>query len=122
MAANTRLSSDDKTGAVHVDNPELDQMSDSAKDDGATEAARVTVAPAEHLGLVKTIKTYKRASFFCVCAAVGALSDGYQVQMSGSIVALPGFVRTFGELQPSGEYVIDPQYLALWGGKPSLLS
>lgn len=67
------------------------------------------------MGLVQALKTYKYASFICVLAAVGALSDGYQVQMSGSIVALPGFKETFGELQPDGEYVINEQYLALWG-------
>ncbi|KAL2843830.1 hypothetical protein BJX68DRAFT_269999 [Aspergillus pseudodeflectus] len=46
-------------------------------------------------------------------AAVGTLSDGYLVQMSGSIVALPGSVRTFGDLQPDGSYNIDPQYISL---------
>lgn len=71
----------------------------------------------EQLSIWKGIKMYRHASIVCILAAVGALSDGYQAQMSGSIVALPGFIRQFGDLQPDGDYKINPQYLALWGCK-----
>lgn len=74
-----------------------------------------TGSPCRQLGLLESLRTYKFASIICILAAVGALSDGYQVQMSGSIVALPGFIQTFGELQSDGEYKIDPQYISLWG-------
>jgi MFS family permease len=55
----------------------------------------------------------------CVAAALGVLSDGYQIQMSGSIVALKGFIETFGDPNEDGKYVINPQYLALWGCESS---
>jgi hypothetical protein len=71
--------------------------------------------PVKQLTFLECIKTYRYASLICVLAAVGALSDGYQVQMSGSVVALQGFIRTFGSPNDAGRYVIHPQHLALWG-------
>ena len=94
---------------VEVTRPPMDE------DDKERAPADIISQSMKSMGLVKALKTYRHASLICVLAAVGALSDGYQVQMSGSIVALPGFIRTFGALQPDGEYVIDPQHLALWG-------
>ncbi|KAL4882336.1 hypothetical protein BJY04DRAFT_217254 [Aspergillus karnatakaensis] len=73
------------------------------------------MAPTKQLSLLESIRTYKYATIICILAAVGALSDGYQVQMSGSIVAEPGFIRQFGDLQSDGTYKIDPQYISLWG-------
>lgn len=67
------------------------------------------------LGLFACFKQYRWATFICLCAAVGALSDGFQIQMSGNIVALPGFVQQFGVLQPNGTRVLDPQHVSLWG-------
>ncbi|KAF2108079.1 general substrate transporter [Lophiotrema nucula] len=69
----------------------------------------------ESLTLVQCLRKYKWASLFCLLASIGSLSDGYQVQMSGSIVALPGFIRQFGAIHANGKYVIDPQYISLWG-------
>ncbi|PSN67207.1 general substrate transporter [Corynespora cassiicola Philippines] len=65
--------------------------------------------------LFQCLKKYKYASFVCLLASIGALSDGYQVQMSGSIIALPGFIQQFGDLQEDGTRVINPQYISLWG-------
>lgn len=97
---------------------EIDQpQSDHGKDNSTTKAGEDLPAPKKRMGIVECIRTYKYASFICVLAALGALSDGYQVQMSGSIVALPGFIRQFGDLQSNGKYKINPQYLALWGCK-----
>lgn len=106
---------DDKVDAKHV------EMSTKEPIHGATSRADDASVDDRHAGRFKTtfqnIKTHKHASLVCMLAAVGALSDGYQIQMSGSIVALPGFIQTFGDLQPNGEHVINPQYLALWGCK-----
>lgn len=90
------------------------------KIDATPESIHNELPPVEHLTFVQCIRKYKFASLMCVLAAVGALSDGYQVQMSGSIVALDGFINTFGDLQDDGTYVVDPQYLALWGCKSLL--
>lgn len=109
------LINDDKIDAKHV------EMSTKEPIHGVASRDDEVSADDRHAGRFKTtfknIKTYKHASLVCMLAAVGALSDGYQIQMSGSIVALPGFIQTFGDLQTSGEHVINPQYLALWGCK-----
>jgi hypothetical protein len=94
--------------------PEV-ETTENASDTAAADAA--VVAPPERLTLLQCIKKYRYASLLCVAAAVGTLSDGYQVQMSGSIIALSGFMQTFGTLQPSGKYVLDAQHVALWGCK-----
>lgn len=101
----------EKDAAVHVETGDPSGEHDDGKDSPAIHVPE-SMQP---MGLVKSLRVYKHASLICVLAAIGALSDGYQVQMSGSIVALPGFIRTFGDLQPDGEYAINPQYLALWG-------
>lgn len=101
--------SENAIGAEHVEASEARQSSSSSTS---------PLGPEKQLGFLECVRTYRYASILCVCAAVGALSDGYQVQMSGSIVALPGFVRTFGVPDAeTGEYAIDAQHLALWGCK-----
>lgn len=102
----------EKDLAVHVDG-----TASPTSDNGTDRSIDAVPDSMKPMGLVKSLKTYKRAALICVLVAVGAFSDGYQVQMSGSIVALPGFINTFGDLQPDGEIAIEPQYLALWGCK-----
>ena len=113
------LGKDRKGATSHVEDPDFDMAlpnKDVAdKVDDAQPPA--DFRPVQQLGLVQALKTYRMATIVCTLAAVGALSDGYQVQMSGSIVALPGFIRTFGDKQDDGAYKINPQYLALWGCK-----
>ncbi|KAM5368279.1 hypothetical protein ACJZ2D_009645 [Fusarium nematophilum] len=113
MATN---SADNKNDWTHLENPEINMADDTkggrGKDD---ETVRDDSPPPSRMGVLQSVRTYKYASLICMLAAVGALSDGYQVQMSGSIVALPGFIQTFGGLQADGKHKINPQYLALWG-------
>ncbi|KAJ4252332.1 hypothetical protein NW762_010930 [Fusarium torreyae] len=100
----------------HVEEPSNDMT--SVKETGdrpEVESVRSEVQPVKFVTVFQSLRAYKHASIICILAAVGSLSDGYQVQMSGSIIALPGFVRTFGVLQPSGKYVINPQCISLWG-------
>lgn len=111
---------EERKGATsHVEDPDVDMaLPNKDLDDKVTESqAPADYRPVQQLGLLQALKTYKMATIVCILAAVGALSDGYQVQMSGSIVALPGFIRTFGDEQDDGTYKINPQYLALWGCK-----
>ncbi|KAF9874273.1 putative sugar transporter protein [Colletotrichum karsti] len=106
----------DKVDSSHIEDSKQ-QMASPAKDGDVEEVGTIsqTRETIQQVGLVESLRKYKYASIICMLAAVGSLSDGYQVQMSGSIVALAGFKETFGDLQPDGSYVIDPQYLALWG-------
>ncbi|KAL1844932.1 hypothetical protein VTK73DRAFT_1484 [Phialemonium thermophilum] len=105
-----------KTEVAHIDDSQLD-MAGHSKDGEAAEPIHVTLEPVKRLTLLECVRKYKLATLFCLLAAVGTLSDGYQVQMSGSIVALKGFIRTFGDLQDDGTYKVNPQHLALWGCK-----
>jgi hypothetical protein len=112
------LQEQDKHNIVHLDRAVDDDpyLKDKIPVD-RVEGDLPLLPPVEKTGLFRTLKVYRFASLLCVLAAVGAMSDGFQVQMSGSIVALPGFINQFGDLQPNGKRVINPQYLALWGGK-----
>ncbi|RSH81397.1 hypothetical protein EHS25_006929 [Saitozyma podzolica] len=115
------LQDQDKADVVHLDRADDDTdvtLKDKIDVDGVPAElalSRDLLPPVEKTGLFRTLKVYRFASLLCVLAAVGAMSDGFQVQMSGSIVALPGFINQFGDLQPNGKRVINPQYLALWG-------
>lgn len=81
---------------------------------------RVYAKPA--LSLLHTIKTYPRASFFCFIAAVSAVSDGYQIQMSGSIIALPGFINQFGfPIGVDRAMKLNPNHVSLFGSRASFL-
>jgi len=113
---------DEKNSAMHTESVSGPGATSEHDTKDKIEVTNETLpASMKPLGLIKALRTYKVASIICVLAAVGVLSDGYQIQMSGSIVALPGFIQTFGELQSDGEYAIDPQYLALWGCKCAIL-
>jgi hypothetical protein len=70
------------------------------------------------LSLLQTIKTYPKASFLCFIAAVSAISDGYQISMSGSIIALPGFINQFGfPIGVNGAMKLDPSHVSLFGSR-----
>ncbi|KAJ3542353.1 hypothetical protein NM208_g4149 [Fusarium decemcellulare] len=107
--------SSDKPNSTHVEEPTVGMTGDTKNSQTEEVETQDASQKPKSISLIQSLRTYKHASIVCMLAAVGALSDGYQVQMSGSIIALPGFVRTFGDLQPSGKYIIEPQYLALWG-------
>ncbi|KAF6818682.1 MFS alpha-glucoside [Colletotrichum plurivorum] len=104
-----------KGASSHIEHVKHDMPNQAKYADVEADKTQQATGAVKQLGLLQTLRKYKHASVICMLAAVGALSDGYQVQMSGSIVALPGFKETFGEPQTDGSYVIDPQYLALWG-------
>lgn len=74
------------------------------------------ISDQENLDLWQTLKTYPKASLFCACAAVGAISDGYQFNMPGNIIANTGFIRQFGAPNASGKYALNSTHVSLWGG------
>ncbi|KAK7427978.1 hypothetical protein QQZ08_005409 [Neonectria magnoliae] len=99
---------EDKPNLTQLECPAITKNSNTAENE---------LPLVKYLAMAQSVRTYRVTSVLCMLAAVGALSDGYQVQMSGSIVALPRFIRTFGDLQSSGKYKNNPQYLSLWGCK-----
>lgn len=103
----------DKGDAVHVEGPISKGTNDDMKDASAPDSEPVS----KPINLFQSLKTYRHASLLCMLAAVGSLSDGYQVQMSGSVIALDGFIQQFGKMGTDGELSLDSQHVALWGGK-----
>ncbi|WVF67731.1 hypothetical protein IAT40_002490 [Kwoniella sp. CBS 6097] len=60
--------------------------------DNPAEVANARPAPTKRLSLFQTCREYKYATLLCFCAAGGILSDGFRIQMSGSIIALTACV------------------------------
>ena len=106
-----------ETAGVQTKHDLVEHVEGETSTSSIASPAVAPLPPVEQLGLVACIKRYRYATLICVLAAVGALSDGYQVQMSGSIIALKGFIRQFGDEREDGTYKIKPQYVDLWGCK-----
>jgi hypothetical protein len=71
-----------------------------------------------HWSFVKTLRHFWRAMAISFGCGICAMGDGYQYKMPGNIVALEGFIRQMGAEDPeTGKYKLDPQHVALWGGK-----
>lgn len=72
----------------------------------------------DELNFFRTIKTYPIAAGTCLLSAFGALSDGFQLSIPGSIIANQGFINQFGTdgLGTGGAKALDPQHVAAWGG------
>lgn len=112
MSRPVELPTDDKI--LPVDHEEVASLHDKSKipSDGVP-----LVSQDKYLSLWQTIKTYPRASTLSALAAFGAVSDGYQYNLPGNIIALPGFVQAFGTQNDAGKWAIDPQHVSLWSGE-----
>ena len=97
-----------ETAGVQTKHDLVEHVEGETSTSSIASPAVAPLPPVEQLGLVACIKRYRYATLICVLAAVGALSDGYQVQMSGSIIALKGFIRQFGDEREDGTYKIKP--------------
>jgi hypothetical protein len=100
------------------DKPHPDYKEEIEEKDHVQDNTVQLVSADKYLSLWQTIKTYPRASFFSALAAFGAVSDGYQYNLPGNIIALPGFVRQFGyDSGPPRGWMINPQHISLWSGE-----
>ena len=113
LNATMAYSDDHKTDARHHE--VIEAEADATSKPAVSTEITHNLSKEAPMTLFQCLKKYKYASFVCLLASIGALSDGYQVQMSGSIIALPGFIQQFGDLQEDGTRVINPQYISLWG-------
>jgi hypothetical protein len=100
-------------------NPEIDQIEVASLHDmnKVPSDGVLLVSQDKYLTLWQTIKTYPKASGLSALAAFGAVSDGYQFNLPGNIIALPGFIRQFGYETSNGVWKIDPQHISLWSGE-----
>ena len=84
------------------------------KGEGA-ESEMVFVTPTEKLGFFRAVQRYKYATFLCFLAGLNGWCDGYEQGMSGSIIALTGFVGQFGVPDPvTGKYALVPTDVSLF--------
>lgn len=114
MSHNTAISpAEEKPSYLHHDKADIASLNDANK--VASDTVQL-VSQDKYLSLWQTIKRYPRASAISALAAFGAVSDGYQYNLPGNIIALPGFIQQFGSPNAAGKYVIDPQHIALWSG------
>lgn len=75
----------------------------------------------EEMGVVKTIRVFRRAVLIGAMAAFATSFDGYQISITGSIIANKGFIRQFGTAHNrAGALILDANVLAVWGGIQSL--
>lgn len=66
----------------------------------------------------QTLRHYWKAMAISFGCGLCAMGDGYQYKMPGNIVALKGFIRQMGFLDPAtNKYKLDPQHVAAWGGE-----
>ncbi|WVQ82451.1 hypothetical protein IAT38_004580 [Cryptococcus sp. DSM 104549] len=77
----------------------------------------VIKSPFEDLPFFVTLKTFKKAVAMSLIAAFSAAADGYQIAMTGSIIANKGFIQTYGTAyNAAGALILDANVLAAWGG------
>ncbi|WWD10134.1 hypothetical protein V865_008268 [Kwoniella europaea PYCC6329] len=65
------------------------------------------------LTVFESISTFRRSVIICALAGFAAATDGYQHQMSASIIANKGFVREFAKGRPNG---LDAAWVSSFGG------
>lgn len=74
------------------------------------------------LTFFQTVKYFWRAMAISFACGICAMGDGYQYKMPGNIVALEGFIRQMGYKDvKTGEYALNSQQVAAWGGKSSMI-
>ncbi|OWT36126.1 sugar transporter [Cryptococcus neoformans Bt1] len=106
---------------VIVEDEKIDiEHVEDAKVDNDFDPDLVIKSPFEDLSFFVTLKTFKKATFLALLAAFSAAADGYQIAMTGSIIANKGFIKTYGTAYNSaGELILDANVLAAWGGVQS---
>lgn len=75
----------------------------------------------DELGVIQTIRLFKGAVFIGALAAFATAFDGYQISITGTIIANAGFISQFGTAHNAkGALILDANVLAVWGGIQSL--
>lgn len=58
----------------------------------------IPVSPYSNLGIMETLKTFKKSAFLCLCVLFIACSDGYQYSLPGSLAAESSFIGKSDEM------------------------
>lgn len=108
---------DEKTQDV---NPQLSEAVDNVIDEQlkALDAGHNVQLKSEfdNLTMLQTIKTFKWSVLISAAAAFTAVLEGYQLQLTSSIVANKGFIQQFGYPNAQGVYALVPSNVSAFGG------
>lgn len=75
----------------------------------------------DEMGVLATIRVFKKAVFIGALAAFATSFEGYQISVTGTIIANKGFIKQFGTAHSAaGALILDANVLAVWGGIQSL--
>ncbi|KAL7418259.1 hypothetical protein Q5752_007125 [Cryptotrichosporon argae] len=67
-------------------------------------------------GVVRTLRAFRKAALLCTAATLGALSDGFQFSVPGSIIANTGFIHQFGSKSATGTWALNAYHVSAWSG------
>lgn len=104
---------DDKPEFAHLD--QVDTLTAAGEAKGADLGEGLYKSRWDELSVWQAMWTFRRSSFYTFMVYTAYIIDGYEVTMSGSIIANQGFMRQFGELNDLGEYKIDKWWVSAWG-------
>ncbi|KAM5345993.1 hypothetical protein ACJ41O_011854 [Fusarium nematophilum] len=107
------------SAAQHADDIDLAQTSSRLEQDIKGDAV-VLKSAHDDLGLLRTVKRFKKAVVVCNLLCIAAACDGYQIVLNGNVIANKGFINQFGFPDGEGGYHLNAQYTALWGAMQSL--
>ncbi|RSH85769.1 hypothetical protein EHS25_003910 [Saitozyma podzolica] len=83
-------------------------------EDVGKEVSQVSITPTTQLGFWAAITTYKYAALLCFMAGLSGWCDGYEQSMSGSIIALTGFIHQFGAPNSAGKWALKTNDVSLF--------
>lgn len=93
---------------VHQDGAEVHKVSPTQPDvDTSVKFEAAAATNAEHdLGLVKSLKLYKKACLWSIFFSTCIVMEGFDLTILNGLYAYSPFTRKFGELTDKGEYEI----------------
>ncbi|RSH93493.1 hypothetical protein EHS25_007849 [Saitozyma podzolica] len=103
----------DKAQVEHLDGGRLEDQDEKAAITGFQSSFESKYAA---LNRKQTIKTFWKCIIFCMIANWAALNDGFQQQLPGNVIPLPGFVATMADTVVDGVPTISAKVLSFWGG------
>jgi hypothetical protein len=107
----------DKIDVEHKENETGHDEIEQAKKTNFIIDNSVGLSKQHDLSFRATLVQFWKAMSICFGVGICAMGDGYQYKMPGNIVALPGFIRQMGYETAPGQWKLDPQHVAAWGGE-----
>lgn len=115
------VKAENNSNSTHLEASDANAIDDDKATNFVTDNSNEVSRYAE-LTFFQTVKYFWRAMAISFACGICAMGDGYQYKMPGNIVALEGFIKQMGYKDAkTGEYALNSQQVAAWGGKLGLL-